>query len=169
MKIVSNCLLCEEHSLHVNEQNNLKLMQCIHCGYTSSDKFIGTKEDNEEYQKLTVEMKEWVVENNGRIWMPTMMTLPMGMLYPINITVPNDDEDKVMKWGYAEMVDIPEEEQKNYPVPNREGVFYKKTYDVDNAKIYDTFFDAMLELNEESKKKQQKPSKLKLPKLKKVK
>jgi len=165
MQIISNCPLCEEHSLHVtdtNEQNNLKLMQCIHCGYVSTDKFLGTKEDNEEYQKLTDEMKEWAVENDGRIWTPSMITLPMGMLYPFN------DEDKNMKWGYAKMIDIPKEEQKNYPVPNQEGVFYKKTYDVDNAKIYDIFFDAMLYVNEESKKHQE-PSKIKLPKLKKVK
>jgi len=45
--IISNCPLCEEHSLHITEQNELKLMQCIHCGYASTDKFLGTKENNE--------------------------------------------------------------------------------------------------------------------------
>jgi len=162
--LISNCPLCEEHALHIIEQEELKLLQCIHCGYTSTDKFIGTLEDNKEYQKLSDEMKEWAIENNGRIWTPTMITLPMGMLYPINIDNMVNHQ-KEMKWGYARMVDIPEEEQKNYPAPN--GQFYKKTYDVDNATIYDTFFEAMLELNEEAKNKQQEPSKLKLPKLKK--
>ena len=160
MSIVSNCPLCEEHALHIIEQEKLKLIQCINCGYTSTDKFIGTKKDNEEYQKLTDEMKEWSVEHNGRIWIPTMMTLPMGMLYPFN------DTDKNMKWGYAEMINISEEERKNYPAPN--GQFYTKTYDVDNAKIYDTFFEAMLEVNEEAKKRQQAPQKIRLPKLKKI-
>ena len=61
MQIVSNCSLCEEHSLHVLEQEESKLMQCIHCGYVSTDKFLGTKEDNEEYQKLTDDMKEWSI------------------------------------------------------------------------------------------------------------
>ena len=167
MQIVSNCPLCEEHSLHVSEQNKLKLLQCINCGYTSTDKFLGTRENNEEYKKLTDEMKGWSIENNGRIWIPTMMTLPMGMLYPFN-EKPDDKVDKIMKWGYAKIIDIPEEEQKNYPVPNQEGLFYKKTYNVDNAKTYDTFFDAMVEINEESKK-QQEPKKIKLPKLKKIK
>ncbi len=36
------------------------------------------------------------------------------------------NKDKVMKWGYAEMVDIPKEEQKHYPVPNQENKFYEK-------------------------------------------
>ena len=153
--IISNCMLCEEHSLHVMNQNELKLMQCIHCGYASTDKFLGTKEDNEEYQKLTDDMKEWSIETGGRIWTPAMMTLPMGMLYPFN------DKEKNMKWGYAKMIDIPEEKQKNYPAPN--GQFYTKTYDVDNTKIYDTFFDAMLEINKKSKTPE-----IKLPKLKKI-
>ena len=167
MNIVSNCMLCGEHSLHVIEQDSVKLMQCINCGYTSTDKFLGTKEDNVEYKKLSKDMKIWSVEHNGRIWIPTIMTLPMGMLYPFN-EKPDDEEDKVMKWAYAEMVDISEEEQKNYPVPNQEGVFYKKTYDVDNAKTYDTFFDAMLEINEEMKKKSSEPIEFNLPKLKKI-
>jgi len=165
MNVISNCPLCEKHSLHIIGQDESKLLQCINCGYASTDKFLGTKHDNDEYQKLTDDMKEWAIEHNNRIWTPAMMTLPMGMLYPINITVPNDDEDKVMKWSYAEMVDIPKEEQKNYPAPN--GQFYTKTYDVDNAKIYDTFFEAMLEINEKSKKPQES-QKMKLPKLKKV-
>ena len=165
MNIISDCQLCGEHSLHVIEENNLKLLQCINCGYTSSDKFLGTKQDNEEYKKLSDDMKNWAVETQGRIWIPTMMTLPMGMLYPFN-EKPEDPIDKVMKWGYAKMVDIPKEEQKNYPAPN--GQFYTKTYDVDNVKIYDTFFNAMLKINEEMKEKSSNPNKIKLPKLKKI-
>ena len=160
MSIVSNCPLCEEHALHVIEQQNAELMQCIHCGYATTSKFKGTKEDNEEYAKLTDDMKNWAVEKNNRIWTPAMMTLPMGMLYPFN-------DDSGIKWGYAELIDIPEEERKNYPM--QDGQFYTKTYDVNNAKIYDTFFEAMLELNEEAKKEQQEPQKITLPKLKKIK
>ena len=166
MNIVSNCKLCEQHSLHVIEENGLKLLQCINCGYTSTDKFLGTRDDNEEFSKLSEDMMNWSIEKDNRIWIPTMMTLPMGMLYPFN-EKPDDETDKIMKWGYAKMIDIPEEEQKDYPIPNQEGMFYKKTYDVDNAKTYDTFFEAMLEINEEMKEKSSNPNKIKLPKLKK--
>jgi len=157
MKIISSCPLCEEHSLHVFGKEPEIFMQCLYCGYVSSPKFIGNKDECKSYKELTDIMKRWSKFHENRIWIPTMMTLPIGMLYPF------DDEDKNMKWGYAEMVDIPKEEQKNYPAPD--GQFYTKTYDTNNAKIYDTFFEAMLELNEKTKKE---PQKLKLPKLKKM-
>ena len=86
-------------------------------------------------------MKNWSKEFNGRIWIPTMMTLPVGMLYP------QDDKDGNMKWYFSEMVDIPEEEQKNYPVPGDTEQYYERRYDIDNAKEYDEFFEGMVELN----------------------
>ena len=142
MKIVSNCPLCDEHSLHVIEEDGIGTQQCISCGYATTSNFIGTKEENENFRKLTDEMQSWAKEENGRIWIPTMFTLPFGTLYPTNI-------DGEMKWGYAEMVDIPEEEQKKYP--DESGGFYKQRYDTDNPKIYDVFLDAMLEMNKKAK------------------
>ena len=85
MKIVSNCPLCEEHSLHVIEEDGIGTQQCINCGYATTSKFIGTREDNEMYKTLPEEMQSWSREANGRIWIPSMMTLPFGTLYPENV------------------------------------------------------------------------------------
>ena len=142
MKIVSNCPLCEEHSLHVIEEDGIGTQQCINCGYATTSNFIGTKEDNESYKTLPEEMQSWSKEVNDRIWIPSMITLPFGTLYPTNI-------GGEMKWAFAEMTDIPEEEQKNYPDEN--GGFYKQMYDTDNQKIYDLFIEAMTEMNEKAK------------------
>ncbi len=161
-RVIGNCPLCEEHSLHFFGEGEHQTQQCIACGYVTSGKYKGSIKDNEEFKKLGEEMKNWAKEENGSIWIPTMMTLPTGMLYPFN------NEEGNMKWGYAKMIDIPEEEQLNYPIPNQPNLFYKKTYDVDNAKTYDTFFEAMIEVNEESKKQSSQPPKIKLPKLKKI-
>ena len=144
MKIVSNCPLCEEKALHVIEENGIGTQQCINCGYATTSKFIGTREDNEMFKTLPEEMQSWSKEQDGRIWIPSMMTLPFGTLYPINV-------DGEMKWGFAEMVDIPEEEQKNYPVEGDKEGYYTQMYDTENAKIYDVFLDAMVEMNKRAK------------------
>ena len=141
-KIVSNCPLCEEHSLHVVEQDGIGTQQCISCGYATTSKFIGTKEDNEMYKSLPEEMQGWSKEANGRVWIPSMITLPFGALYPINI-------EGEMKWGFAEMIHIVEDEQKNYP--DGKGGYYKQRYDMENQKIYDEFIYAMAEMNERAK------------------
>ena len=144
--IISNCPLCEERALHVAGTEESQVMQCINCGYTTSTKFKGIKADNEEFQKLGEDMKNWAKEENGYIWIPSIITLPIGMLYPVNIK-------KEMKWTFAPMVEIPEEERENFP--NEQGGFYDKKVDTDNAVIYDLFLEGMSEVNELLKQKHQ--------------
>ena len=140
--LISNCFLCGEKALHVAGKEQAQVMQCINCGYTTSTKFTGTKKTNEEFQKLGKDMKNWAIEKNGKIWIPSIITLPIGMLYPVNIK-------KEMKWAFAPMVEILEDERKNFP--NQQGGFYEKRIDTENAKVFDNFIDAMVKLNEKAK------------------
>ena len=142
MKIVSICPLCEQKALHVIEEDGMGTQQCISCGYATTNNFLGTREDNETFKTLPPEMQSWAVELSDRIWIPSMITLPFGTLYPVNI-------DGEMKWAFAEMVDIPEEEQKNYP--DERGGYFKQKYDTDNQKIYDLFIEAMVKMNSKAK------------------
>ena len=144
--IISNCSLCEERSLHVIGEGEYLMQQCINCGYVTFEKFKlnGVKlENHEEYKKLTEEMKNWVVVENDRIWTPSIFTLPTGMLYP------KDDKHGNMKWSYAKMVDISEDEQEKYP--DGHGGFYKRKYDINNSNTYDKFLYALAELNKDAK------------------
>ena len=168
-KIISNCPLCEEHSLHLSNDKELSFMQCVNCGYVSSDNFLGTREDNEEYKKLDELLQKWVKETEGRLWIPIQMTLPFGMIYPALV-------DNEMKWVFAEMIEIPEEEQKNYPIPNQEGKFYTQKYETENPKMYDKYAFALQAVQEKLQSETQKAvdkkggiTTLKLPKLKKQK
>ena len=136
--LVSNCFLCEEKALHIAGTEEAQVMQCINCGYTTSTKFTGTKETNEHFQKLGEDMKNWAKEEHGRVWIPSLITLPIGMLYPINVK-------KEMKWAFAPMVEIPEEERENFP--NGNGGFYEKKIDTDNPTIYDEFVNGMVYIN----------------------
>ena len=142
--IIGNCLLCKERALHVAGMEEAQVMQCINCGYTTSTKYTGTKETNEEFQKLGEDMKNWAVEKNGKIWIPSIIALPVGMLYPINIK-------KKIKWAFAPMVEIPEDKRKNFP--NEQGGFYDKKIDTDNSKIYDKFLEGMTQINKLLKQK----------------
>ena len=144
--IIGNCPLCEERALHVAGTEEAQVMQCINCGYTTSTKFTGTKETNDEFQKLGEDMKNWAVEKIGKIWIPSIITLPIGMLYPVNIK-------KEMKWAFAPMVEIPEEERKKYPNPSVPGKFYDKKIDTDNAVIYNLFLEGMTTINDILKQK----------------
>ena len=143
--LISNCFLCEEKALHVAGTEDAQVMQCINCGYTTSTKFRGTKEKNEEFQKLGEDMKNWAVEKNGKIWIPSIITLPVGMLYPIN------DKDGKIKWSFAPMVEITEEEKKEFPNPS--GGYYEKRIDTDNPIIYDKFIEGMTYINNLLKQK----------------
>jgi len=137
--IISNCFLCEEKSLHVAGTEEAQVMQCINCGYTTTSKFTGTKKTNEHFQNLGEDMKKWAVEKNGKIWIPSVIALPVGMLYPIDV------EDK-MKWAFAPMVEIPESERENFP--NEQGGFYDKKVDTENSTIYNEFIQGMSYINE---------------------
>ena len=142
--VVSNCFLCGEKSLHVAGTEDAQVMQCINCGYTTSTKFKGIKADNEEFQKLGEDMKNWAKEENGYIWIPSVITLPIGMLYPMNIK-------EEMKWAFAPMVEIPEENRKKYPNPSAPGKFYDKKIDTNNSVVYDLFIEGMTMINEKLK------------------
>ena len=144
--LISNCFLCEERALHVAGTEEAQVMQCINCGYTTSTKFTGTKETNEEFQKLGEDMKNWAVEENGKIWIPTIIALPIGMLYPVNIK-------KELKWAFAPMVEIPEDDRKDFP--NEQGGFYERKIDTDNAVTYDLFIEDMTTINKIIKEKHQ--------------
>ena len=145
-KIIGSCPLCEERALHVFGEGEGETQQCISCGYVTSTRYKlqdnQEKSDNKLFQELTEQMKEWSVVKNNRIWIPTMITLPIGMIYP------SSDNENVMIWSFAPMVDIPEEEQKNYPIPGQDGKFYTQKYDTDSELLtFNWFAEALQHTN----------------------
>jgi len=164
-KVVINCPLCEKKELQVVEDNNVQLMQCISCGYSTNSNLMGKKEENELWLGLDEKMKRWSKEANDQIWIPSIMNMEVGMMYPVE----NSNGDMV--WAFAASVDISEEERENYPIPGQDGKFYEKKFDTDNEVRFETFRQGILELNTilEATAKVQKEKenvKLKLPELK---
>ena len=107
--------------------------QCLNCGFVTAPKFKceeDKKEENISWGQLTDEMREWSQYKDGFIWIPTIMTLPFGMLYPYT------DKDKGLRWGFAHMITIPKEEQEKYPKEDGNG-FYEQRFAPEHAVAYE--------------------------------
>ena len=160
--LISNCPLCEEHSLNVVGEEEEKVMQCLNCGYVSNPQYLGSKETNEAYKKLNPDLQSWIKETEGRLWLPVQFQLPVGMLYPVKV-------DEEMKWAFVEATDVLEDEKENFKNPD--GGYYDKKYDVENIKIYDDFLDGMVFIKKQMQQEideKETSEKITLPKLKKL-
>ena len=146
MSLVVNCGLCGKKSLHINklEGTNEDVRQCINCGYSTNSNLKGTKTENETFNNFSEFIKKFSKEEGGYIWFPSMINLPIGSLYPI-------EQENELKWALVKMIDIPEEEQKNYPDEMHPGKFLSKTLDYDNQEIFDEYIFALAKLRDEVK------------------
>mgnify|MGYP003119310802 CR=1 FL=1 len=154
MNIMTSCPLCGKRSLQVIEN---QMSQCLNCGYSTAEKLKGTKETNQEFKKMSDDMKKMSVENNGQLWVPSVVNLPDGIINPI-LT------DDTILWAFSPAIEIPEHEQKHYPDDN--GGFYKLRYDNEQTTLFKTFFEAIEHLSKNYN--ENKKSNIKLPKLKKI-
>ncbi len=150
--IVVKCPLCSEKGLHIiSAASGEDTRQCLNCGYVTAPRFkmngLG-KFANDDFNNLTSDMQTWTQEADDFIWIPTIMTLPFGMLYPFN------DEKGNMTWGYSDMVEIPKEEQKKYPIEGQEDKYYQTRYDTENQLVFTSFLEGMAHINNKVKELQ---------------
>jgi ribosomal protein L37E len=143
INVIIDCPLCEKKSLHVMKQSG-GLMQCLYCGFASTKKFSGNKNNNKEFKKLPEQMQEMAVEKDNRIWIPTVMTLPIGVINPIIV-------EGEMFWAFAPMEKVPEERKEEFL--NDKGEYYENYYDTDKTVLYKNFYDVLIDINEEEKRK----------------
>jgi Zn ribbon nucleic-acid-binding protein len=152
MEIKIDCVLCKaERSVFLLPEDKLKTMQCLSCGYASSNRYLGDPENNEMYKTLNSDMQKMAIVDSERIWIPSLLTLPDGLISPINV------EDKLL-WSVVPAIDIKEEEKEEYP--DGAGGYYKKRYDNTQTKLFNSFGDALKEITA----KKSNEMKLELPK-----
>ena len=114
---------------------------CMSTGYMSTSNFkVGSVQLESELEKSPELVKALQQFDSERdiVWIPTILNFPeKGMIYPEG-SIGN------WKWCYASVVQIPEEEQKNYPVPNKEGEYFTSKLDVENSQKFDNdkFYEA---------------------------
>ena len=136
MKLTIKCNICAHRMLHVYTDNGFTTRQCTNCGYSSNDKLKGVKEDNEFWNNMSDFIKKYSKEDAGQIWIPTLLTLPFGSLYPI------EEKDK-LRWAYAKLVDVVEGDDKE-KYKKEDGSYYTKKLDTDNPETFDTYAEGMV-------------------------
>ena len=70
-------------------------MQCLHCGYSSADKFKGNK-TNPEYEALSEDMKKMVINQNTSCILVMKKTLKTSLKI-IKLTLPLEKQKPVVK------------------------------------------------------------------------
>jgi len=143
-KVVIDCPICDEHELQVVNDETKELMQCISCGYSTSGDMEGTIENCENFKKIDSSLKKWAKEAKGHVWIPSVLNLELGVFYPI------DGKDGEMTWAFAPLVEIPEDEQKNYPIADGSGN-YKTKYDLEKQITFEGFANGLVEIQRMTK------------------
>tara|TARA_Y100000593_G_C4270588_1_gene317167 strand:- start:421 stop:957 length:537 start_codon:yes stop_codon:yes gene_type:complete len=106
---------------------------CMNTGYMASSYF---QMNNDVFQNEINNSPEIVKalqhydEERDLIWIPSVLNMgPLGMIFP-------DGTLDSWIWKFAKNVDIPDEEQEKYPVPGKDGEFYKSKLDIENAEEF---------------------------------
>tara|TARA_Y100000361_G_C11152742_1_gene342169 strand:+ start:1322 stop:1831 length:510 start_codon:yes stop_codon:yes gene_type:complete len=106
---------------------------CMKTGYMSNSNLkIGSSHLDEELNKYPelVRAVQHFDDERDIVWIPTFINVPTkGMVFP-------EGNLEAWGWSYAPIVEIPEDEQKKYPIPNKEGEFYTSKLDIENCKRY---------------------------------
>jgi|TARA_R110000744_G_scaffold323293_2_gene429162 hypothetical protein len=93
--------------------------------------------------KLVTELRV-IDELRDLIWYPSVINIPLkGMVFPISV---KDSDD--WQWEVLPIREVTEEEKEKYPMPDKEGEFFKTIVDVKGKKNFDKldFLSALKEI-----------------------
>ena len=116
------------------DDNGIESRLCMDTGYTTVSNYKIDSPDVDEYESSTSQLirdLRFVDEELGQYWYLTTVMFSTGMIYP-------EGTATEWKWVYAPIIDIPKEEQKEYPVPGKTGTYYETRLGVDVAEYYES-------------------------------
>ena len=109
---------------------------CFRCGYTSNSHYTKDSAERAKHIGNTPELikgLEFFDNERELYWYPSVLNMGTKV-----IIFPEGKEDNWV-WKYAKVIDIPEDEKKDYPVPGKDGEFYDTKLDVDGAESFDKY------------------------------
>ena len=131
MERVIDCPICYDTDACFEDiQEKFKSYMCFNCGFMSSSYYKkDTVKEAEGMVKLVDELKTFD-EERQIWWYPSVLNMgPKGIIFP-------EGNLSNWVWRYAKVVEVPKEEQEQYPIPGKDGEFYTEKLDVENAKEY---------------------------------
>ena len=131
MERVIDCPICyDTDSCFEDTQEKFESYMCFNCGFMSSSYYTKDGVHKVEGTSKLVEDLKFFDEERELYWYPSVVNMgPKGVIFP-------EGNIENWVWKYAEVVEISKEERDQYPVPNKDGEFYKEKLDVENAETY---------------------------------
>ena len=132
---------CFKETQALSEKEFVDSYMCIGCGYTTTSLNKEGSQMIKEYEETTAELireLRWVDDNN-LVWYPIILNFPsFGIIFPDGTDATN------WRWTAAPAIDIPESDQKNYPIPGQPDQYYTRRVDLQSGKNFDhtNFYDA---------------------------
>jgi|TARA_R110000744_G_scaffold134989_2_gene244340 hypothetical protein len=128
------CDRCGSDACYVQEVNSeIKNYQCYGCGFiTNSLLKQGSQFFEEQMELLPNLYKELMGEDDdGKIWMPSTINIPKkGMIFA------NGANTESWKWGAVKAIEVKDDEKEKYPIPNKEGEYYKHRMDMETLQEF---------------------------------
>jgi|TARA_Y100000590_G_scaffold15147_1_gene18231 hypothetical protein len=131
MERVIQCPICfDQDACFEDTQPDFKSYMCFNCGFMSNSQY--TEENLEKIENTTQLVNELkkLDEERQIYWYPSVVNMgPKGIIFP-------EGTEEQWVWKYAKVVEIPKEEQEQYPIPDKDGEFYTTKLDVEGAKTF---------------------------------
>ena len=131
MERVIDCPICyDSDTCFEDTQEKFKSYMCFNCGFMSSSHYIEENLDKVENTSKLVNELKFFDEEREIYWYPSVVNMgPKGIIFP-------EGNVESWVWKYAEVVEVPKEEQEQYPIPDKDGEFYTEKLDVENAETF---------------------------------
>ena len=129
-KVIEGPLCNDKDRCFEDVQDTFSSFMCFNCGYMSHSNY--TEDKVSEIQHTSQLIRDLAFKDDDRdiYWYPSVVNMgKLGIIYPDGL--PND-----WNWKFAKVVQVSEEEQKNYPIPGKDKEYYTERLDVDNAQEF---------------------------------
>ena len=122
------CSRCGGDACYVQEvTKDIQIELCYGCGFQSNSLMKKDTEFFFEQMQVLPDLYKALMdeEEDGKVWMPTTINVEdKGMIFADGSSRDN------WAWAGVKAIDVIEEEKTKYPIPGKEGEYYKKRMDM---------------------------------------